>query len=219
MEGFVKTRRQMAGHTDSDMVRNMPRATPKEPILAFKTSKALMAHLAKEPRGSKGFWLKLSKAGAAEPTISKQDAIEAALCHGWIDGQLGKFDEFHFLVRMTPRRPGSRWSAKNRATANKLADEGRLKPAGVAQIEAAKADGRWKAAYASQGRAEPPEDLLAALRANKAALRFFEKLDQANRYSIIYRVGDAKRPETRANRITKFVDMLARGETIHSVKM
>jgi uncharacterized protein YdeI (YjbR/CyaY-like superfamily) len=196
----------------------MPRAPLKEPILTFKTSKALMVHLAKEPRGSKGFWLKLSKAGAPEPTISKQDAIEVALCHGWIDGQLGKLDEFHFLVRMTPRRPGSRWSAKNRATANKLAGEGRLKPAGLAQIEAAKADGRWKAAYAAQGGAEPPEDLLAALSANKAASRFFETLDRSNRYSIIYRVGDAKRPETRAARIIKFVDMLARGETIHPVK-
>jgi len=200
------------------ILRGMPRATLKEPLLAFKTSKALMAHLAKEPSESKGFWLKLSKAGAPEPTISKEDAIEAALCHGWIDGQVGKFDEFYFLVRMTPRRPGSRWSARNRATANKLADEGRLKPAGLAQIEAAKADGRWKAAYASQGHAEPPEDLLAALRANKAALRFFEKLDRANRYSIIYRVSNAKRPETRASRITGFVDMLARGEAIHLVK-
>ena len=200
------------------ILRGMPRATLKEPLLAFKTSKALMAHLAKEPSESKGFWLKLSKAGAPEPTISKEDAIEAALCHGWIDGQVGKFDEFYFLVRMTPRRPGSRWSARNRATANKLADEGRLKPAGLAQIEAAKADGRWKAVYASQGHAEPPEYLLAALRANKAALRFFEKLDRANRYSIIYRVSNAKRPETRASRITRFVDMLARGEAIHPVK-
>ena len=196
----------------------MSRATRKEPILAFKTPKALMAHLAREPRASKGFWLKLSKAGAAEPTISKKDAIEAALCHGWIDGQLGKLDDFYFLVHMTPRRPGSRWSAKNRAIANKLAGEGRLKPAGLAEIETAKADGRLKTAYASQGRAEPPDDLLAALRANKAALRFFEKLDRANRYSIIYRVGAAKRPETRASRITKFIDMLARGETIHPVK-
>jgi len=200
------------------ILRGMPRATLKEPLLAVKTSKALMAHLAKEPSESKGFWLKLSKAGAPEPTISKEDAIEAALCHGWIDGQVGKFDEFYFLVRMTPRRPGSRWSARNRATANKLAGEGRLKPAGLAQIEAAKADGRWKAVYASQGHAEPPEDLLAALRANKAALRFFEKLDRANRYSIIYRVSNAKRPETRASRITRFVDMLARGEAIHPVK-
>ena len=119
---------------------------------------------------------------------------------------------------MTPRRPGSRWSAKNRATAVRLAELGRLLPAGLAEVDAAKADGRWDAAYASQGRAEPPEDFLALLRSNRAALRFFEKLDRANRYAIIYRVGEAKRPETRAKRIAMFVEMLARGETTHPSK-
>jgi uncharacterized protein YdeI (YjbR/CyaY-like superfamily) len=196
----------------------MIRTPVKEPILAFKNSQELQARMSCEPRTSKGFWLKLSKAGAPEATITKDEAIETALCCGWIDGQLAKLDECYFLVRMTPRRPGSRWSARNRAAADRLAELGRLLPAGLAEVDAAKADGRWDAAYASQGGAEPPEDLLASLRSNKAASRFFETLDRANRYAIIYRVGEAKRPETRAKRIAKFVDMLARGETIHPPK-
>ena len=186
-----------------------------EPILAFKTAQELEAYLAAEPRASKGFWLKLSKAGAVEATIDKGEAIEVALCWGWIDGRLDKFDDRHFLVRMTPRRPGSRWSANNREAADRLLAQGRLRSAGRAEVEAAKLDGRWEAAYASQGKAEVPEDLAAALAAHEAARRFFETLDRANRYSIIYRVNDAKRLETRARRIAQFVEMLARGETIH----
>jgi uncharacterized protein YdeI (YjbR/CyaY-like superfamily) len=186
-----------------------------EPILAFKAAQDLEAHLAGEPRASKGFWLKLSKAGAVEATINKRDAIEVALCWGWIDGQLDRFDDQYFLVRMTPRRPGSRWSAKNREAADRLLVQGRLQSPGLAEVEAAKSDGRWEAAYASQGKAEVPEDLAAALASHETAKRFFETLDRANRYSIIYRVNDAKRPENRAQRIAQFVEMLARGETIH----
>jgi uncharacterized protein YdeI (YjbR/CyaY-like superfamily) len=110
--------------------------------------------MAGQPKGSKGFWLKLSKIGAPEANISKEDAIEAALCCGWIDGQLAKYDDHYFLVRMTPRRPDSRWSAKNRATVERLARDRRLAPAGLAEVEAAKDDGRWAAAYLSQGKAE-----------------------------------------------------------------
>jgi uncharacterized protein YdeI (YjbR/CyaY-like superfamily) len=186
-----------------------------EPTLAFKTAQDLEAYLAGESRASKGFWLKLSKAGAVEATINKGDAIEAALCWGWIDGQLDKFDDQHFLVRMTPRRPGSRWSAKNREAADRLLRQGRLQAPGLAEVEAAKSDGRWEAAYASQGKAEVPKDLAAVLGSRETAKRFFEGLDRANRYSIIYRVNAAKRPETRAQRIAQFVEMLARGETIH----
>ena len=172
--------------------------------------------MAGEPPASKGFWLKLSKTGAPEPTMDKAAAVEAALCCGWIDGQLDKFDEHHYLVRMTPRRPGSRWSAKNRETAERLARAGRLKPAGLAQVEAARQDGRWAAAYESQAKAQAPQDLLEALASNKAADRFFETLDRANRYAIIYRVNDAKRPQTRSKRIAQYVEMLARGEAIHA---
>jgi uncharacterized protein YdeI (YjbR/CyaY-like superfamily) len=189
-----------------------------EPILTFTTVEDIEAHMSSEPADSKGFWLKLSKIGASEISISKEDAIEAALCCGWIDGQLAKFDDHYFLVRMTPRRPRSRWSAKNRATADRLAKQGRLRPAGLAEVEAAKNDGRWAAAYASQGRAEIPQDLEGALASNDAARQFFDALDRANRYAIIYRVNDARRPETRAKRISQFVEMLARGETIHPLK-
>jgi uncharacterized protein YdeI (YjbR/CyaY-like superfamily) len=196
----------------------MPHVAPKEPILEFKSVQELRAYMSGQPQASKGFWLKLPKIGTAEATIGKEDAIEAALCCGWIDGQLAKHDEFYFLVRMTPRRRGSRWSLKNRETADRLAAQGSLVPAGLAEIEAAKADGRWGAAYASQGKAEIPQDLEAALALNEAGKRFFETLDRANRYAIIYRVGEAKRPETRASRIAMFVQMLARGETIHPSK-
>jgi uncharacterized protein YdeI (YjbR/CyaY-like superfamily) len=134
---------------------------------------------------------------------------------GLIDGQLDRFDDQYFLVRMTPRRPGSRWSAKNREAADRLLAQGRLQSHGLAEVEAAKSDGRWEAAYASQGKAEVPADLAAALVSRETVKRFFETLDRANRYSIIYRVNDAKRSETRAQRIAQFVEMLARGETIH----
>jgi uncharacterized protein YdeI (YjbR/CyaY-like superfamily) len=151
-------------------------------------------------------------------TVSKEEAIEAALCCGWIDGQIAKLDEHYFLVRMTPRRAGSRWSAKNRDTAIRLAREGRLNSRGLEQIEQAKADGRWESAYQSQGKAEPPSDLVKALERNHRAKRNFETLDRANRYAVIYRVNDAKRPDTRSKRIAQYVEMLARGETIHSRK-
>src|SRR5258708_5307014 len=182
----------------------------KAPILSFTDVVAIEAYMSGEPTQSTGFWLKLSKIGAPEATISKDEAIEAALCCGWIDGQLAKFDEHHFLIRMTPRRSGSRWSAKNRGTAERLAREGRLKAAGLGQIAQAKADGRWDAAYQSQGKAEVPSDLLAALARNAKAARSFETLDRANRYAMIYRVNDAKRRETRSKRIAQYVDMLAR---------
>jgi uncharacterized protein YdeI (YjbR/CyaY-like superfamily) len=159
--------------------------------------------------------LKFSKAGALRPTLSKAEAVEAALCHGWIDGQLAKFDEHYFLVRFTPRRRGSGWSAINRDAAQRLTEAGRMSDAGRREVDAAKADGRWDAAYASQRCAEPPPDLREALAANPTAERIFSALDAANRYAVIYRVQDAKKPETRARRIARYVDMLARGETIH----
>ena len=189
-----------------------------QPVLTFTTVHDLEAYLSSEPADSRGFWLRVSKIGAPETTIGKAEAIEAALCCGWIDGQLGKLDDHYFLIRMTPRRPRSRWSANNRATAERLALHGRLRPTGLAQIEAAKNDGRWAAAYASQGKAEIPQDLEAALAVDEAAKRFFETLDRANRFAVIYRVNDAKRPEMRAKRIAQYVGMLARGETIHPSK-
>ena len=190
----------------------------KEPILAFTAAKEIEAYMSGPAADAKGFWLKLAKASAPEKTISKDEAIEAALCCGWIDGQLDRFDEHYFLVRMTPRRPGSRWSAKNCATAERLARAGRIAAAGLTEIKAAKSDGRWDAAYKSSRTAEVPDDLASALAQDRAARRFFATLDSANRFAIIYRVNDAKRAETRARRIAQYVEMCARGETIHPAK-
>lgn len=190
--------------------------TGKElPIIAFDDLDSWDTWLRSHGAASSGMRLKFAKSGAPRPTISKAEAIEAALCHGWIDGQLGKFDDAYFLTRFTPRRPGSRWSAINRGTAERLMREGRMAAAGLAEVERAKATGRWDTAYAPQSEAQPPSDLIAALDASPAAKRMFDGLDGANRYAVIYRVQDVKKPETRARKIAAYVEMLARGETIH----
>jgi uncharacterized protein YdeI (YjbR/CyaY-like superfamily) len=140
------------------------------------------------------------------------------LAHGWIDGQIGALDAHWFLTRFTPRTARSKWSKINRTTAERLIRERRMRPAGLREVERAKVDGRWEAAYESQRTATVPKDLQAALNANPQAKKFFTKLDCANRYAVLYRVGEAKRPETRAARIAKFVTMLARGKRIHEPK-
>lgn len=185
------------------------------PIRAFADIAAWAAWLAAEPRNSAGVWLKLAKRSAGIASVSKAEAIDAALCHGWIDGQLNPFDKDCWLIRFTPRKPRSKWSANNRKRAEELAAAGCVAAAGLAEIEAARVDGRWDAAYASQGKAEVPDDLAAALAGEPAARAFFDTLTGANRYAILYRIHDAKRPETRAARIAKFVAMCARGETLH----
>ncbi len=185
------------------------------PILSFANLAAWDAWLAAQPRDSKGLWLKLAKAGNAGSALTKPQAIDAALCHGWIDGQLGSFDEAWFLTRFTPRKATSKWSENNRKRVGELAAEGRVVAAGQAEIDAAKADGRWDAAYAPASSAAEPDDLRAALDADPAARAFFDTLTGANRYAILYRVQTAKKPETRAARIAKFVAMCAAGETIH----
>jgi len=185
------------------------------PIIGFEEAEAFDTWLAAEPRDSKGLWLKLAKKGAAVASLSKADAIDAALCHGWIDGQLDRYDEAHWLVRFTPRKRASKWSEINRSRALELIAQGRMHPAGLAEIEAAKADGRWDAAYAPASKAQVPPDLQAALDASPEAASFFATLKGANRYAILYRIGTAKREETRARRIADFVAMLERGETVH----
>jgi uncharacterized protein YdeI (YjbR/CyaY-like superfamily) len=188
------------------------------PVLAFKSLRAWEDWLAAQPAGSPGVWLKLAKKSAGVPSVTRQEAIDGALCHGWIDGQLDKFDADWWLVRFTPRKPNGKWSQKNRDRALELIKLKRIKPAGLGVIEQAKADGRWDQAYASQGAARIPDDLDAALAKNKKAMTFFTTLDSANRYSILHRVATAKKPETRARRIETFVAMLSRGETIHPRK-
>jgi uncharacterized protein YdeI (YjbR/CyaY-like superfamily) len=185
------------------------------PILAFADARAFDAWLESQGATAPGLWLKLAKKGAPEPTLTRSEAIDAALCHGWIDGQLDAYDDHYWLIRFTPRKPRSKWSELNRRRATELLAEGRMRPAGLAQIETAKTDGRWDVAYAPASRAEPPPDLVAALDANPKAAAFFATLTGANRYAILYRIGAVKTPEARARKIAQFVAMLERGETLH----
>ena len=164
---------------------------------------------------SSGVWLALAKKGAGVSGLIYAEALDGAICFGWIDGQKAALDERLWLQRFTPRRPRGRWSQINRARADELAAAGRMRPAGAAQVEQAKLDGRWEAAYAGQRTAVVPEDLTAGLAANPAAQEFFATLDSANRYAILYRIDEAKRPLTRARRIERYVAMLAVRETIH----
>jgi uncharacterized protein YdeI (YjbR/CyaY-like superfamily) len=185
------------------------------PIIGFQEAAVFDAWLAAEPRTSNGIWLKLAKKGAKVASLSKAEAIDAALCHGWIDGQLDKYDEAYWLIRFTPRKRSSKWSEINRTRAAELIAQGRMHPSGLAEVDAAKADGRWEAAYAPASTAQVPPDLQAALDASPRAAAFFATLKGANRYAVLYRVGTAKKPETRAKRIAEFVAMLQRGETVH----
>jgi uncharacterized protein YdeI (YjbR/CyaY-like superfamily) len=196
----------------------MAQRKAKLPILSFSSAAQWERWLAVEPRSSPGLWLKFAKKGAAKPTLSRQEAIDGALCHGWIDGQLDAFDEEYFLVRFTPRRAGGKWSEKNRQRAEGLIAEGRMASSGLAEIAAAKADGRWAAAYPPQSRAVVPDDLMKALDAAPAARDFFARLSSANRYAILYRLHAVKGETARAGRIEQFVAMLRRGETIHPQK-
>jgi len=162
-----------------------------------------------------GLWLKLAKKESGIATITYAQALDEALCYGWIDGQKDGFDETWWLQKFTPRRPRSRWSKVNTEKVLALIEAGRMQPAGLREIDAAKADGRWEAAYERQSTAQVPPDLQAAFDANPKAAEFFATLTGANRYAVLYRIHDAKRPQTRADRIAKFVAMLERGETLH----
>ena len=185
------------------------------PVLAFVDGPAFEAWLGAQGRSAPGLWLKLAKKGAPERTLTKSEAIDAALCHGWIDGQLNAYDDQFWLIRFTPRKPRSKWSELNCRRAAELLAEGRMGPAGLAQIELAKTDGRWDAAYAPASKAETPPDLVRALDANPKAADFFATRTGANRYASLYRIGAVKTAEARARKVALFVAMLERGETIH----
>jgi uncharacterized protein YdeI (YjbR/CyaY-like superfamily) len=185
------------------------------PILSFPSQKQWEEWLAEHHSDSKGIWLKIAKKGAETSTVQYPEALDAALCYGWIDGQKGPLDESFWLQKFTPRGPRSKWSKVNRDKATKLIESGRMKPAGHAEVERAKADGRWEAAYDAQSKATVPEDLQRELDANPDAAAFFATLESYNRYAILYRIQDAKKPETRAKRIEKFIGMLKRGEKVH----
>jgi uncharacterized protein YdeI (YjbR/CyaY-like superfamily) len=164
---------------------------------------------------SAGVRLAIPKKGTGGPGPSAAEALDAALCFGWIDSRIDRLDEVHYTVTYTPRGARSVWSRINREHIERLTAAGRMRPAGLAHVDAAKADGRWAAAYASQSAARAPEDLAAALAARPAAREAFERLDAANRYAILWRVEQAKRAETRAARIELFTGMLERGEVLH----
>jgi uncharacterized protein YdeI (YjbR/CyaY-like superfamily) len=185
------------------------------PILQFNNQAAWSKWLAANHAKFDGVWLKLAKKASGIRTVTYAEAIEEALCYGWIDGLLRRHDESFYLQRFTPRRARSSWSQINRQKVERLIAEGRMKPAGLEQVESAKADGRWDAAYPPQSTATVPDDLRQALDQNPAANAFFETLTSQNRYAILFRVRDAKRPETRAKRIAEYVAMLADGRTVH----
>lgn len=163
-----------------------------------------------------GVWLVLAKKGTDDPTsLTYDQALDEALCHGWIDGQVRARDETTFCQRFTPRRSKSQWSKRNVAIVQRLVTEGRMHASGLAAVERAQADGRWDAAYAGQATMAVPADLRAALAAEPRAQAMFDILTSQNRYAVLYRIGNAKRADTRARRIDQFVAMLARGETVH----
>jgi uncharacterized protein YdeI (YjbR/CyaY-like superfamily) len=185
------------------------------PIMQHEHRAAWAAWLAEHHDNSPGVWLKLAKKASAATTVNHAQALEEALRFGWIDGQTRPHDGDFWLQRFTPRRKRSRWSKINREKAEQLIAAGSMEPAGLTQVEAARADGRWDAAYEPQSTATVPEDLQRALDSNPRAKEFFETLTGANRYAILYRVQDAKRPETRAKRIAQYVTMCAEHRTLH----
>ncbi|MBV9451028.1 MAG: YdeI/OmpD-associated family protein [Streptosporangiaceae bacterium] len=185
------------------------------PVVSFGSPRDWEDWLEANHSSSAGVWLKIAKKGAEEPTVSYPEALEVALCFGWIDGQKGALDDTHWLQRFTPRRARSKWSRINRDKAEALIADRRMRSAGLREVELAKADGRWDAAYEGQRTSTVPPDLAAALDENDEARAFFATLSSANRYAILYRVSDAKRPETRARRIATFITMLAEHKTIH----
>ncbi|WP_228637638.1 YdeI family protein [Microtetraspora sp. AC03309] len=185
------------------------------PVIEFPSGDAFEEWLEQEHDRSDGLWVKIAKKDSGIATVSYGEALDVALCFGWIDGQKAAFDETHWLQRFTPRRARSRWSKINCDRVVGLAELGLVRPAGLREIERARADGRWDAAYVSQRTATVPDDLRVALDASPAAAEFFATLDSRNRYAVLHRVGDAKKPETRARRIAKFVAMLAEQQKIY----
>ena len=186
------------------------------PELIVRDAAAWREWLANHHADPTGVWLVLAKKGTEKPTsLTYDQALEEALCHGWIDGQAGRRDEATYRQRFTPRRRRSAWSKRNTGIAERLIAEDRMHPAGHAEVERAKADGRWEAAYAGPARMEVPADLAEALAAEPKAQAMFEGLNGQNRYAILYRIATAKRAETRARKIEQFVAMLSRGETVH----
>lgn len=203
------THRSSAAYTGA-----MNDANPLQ-TLAFATQEEWEAWLEAHHADIAGLWLKIAKSGAGTRSVSYAEALEGALCYGWIDGQKAALDDYYWLQKFTPRRPKSVWSKINRQKAEALVAAGRMRPSGLRQVDLAKADGRWKAAYDGQATIAVPPDLRSELDQHTVAAAFFSTLDSRNRYAILYRIQSAKTPETRAARIRKFVEMLSRHEKIY----
>jgi uncharacterized protein YdeI (YjbR/CyaY-like superfamily) len=184
-------------------------------MISFSTSAEFRLWLQKNHDTSSGIWLRIWKIDSEVPTVTYADALDEALCFGWIDGQKKSYDARSWLQKFTPRKSGSRWSKKNTEHVERLVKAKKMTPAGLREVKAAQADGRWKAAYDSFGAAEVPEDFMKELKKNKKAKAFFETLNKTNLYSICYRLQTAKKPETRKKRIETIITMLAKGEKFH----
>ena len=189
--------------------------TENLPTIAFASQQEWEQWLAEHHADAPGVWLKIAKRESGIPSVSYAEALDSALCYGWIDGQKAAYDERYWLQKFTPRRPKSGWSKVNREKATALINAGRMQPEGLRQVEMARADGRWDNAYDSQSKSSVPEDFQRALDNNAQARAFFNTLDSANRYAILYRIQTAKKPETRRARIDKLIAMLAKHEKIH----
>jgi uncharacterized protein YdeI (YjbR/CyaY-like superfamily) len=185
------------------------------PQIPFATAAEWERWLEDNHASARGIWVRIAKKASGIESVRYPDVLDIALCFGWIDGRREALDEMHFLQRFTPRQPRSRWSRINREKVEVLTAGGRMRPAGITEVERAQADGRWDAAYAGQSVSTVPDDLQRALDSSPSAKAFFEQLNSQNRYAILYRLQDAKRPETRARRLAKFVAMLEAGEKIH----
>jgi uncharacterized protein YdeI (YjbR/CyaY-like superfamily) len=183
--------------------------------LTFPTQAKFRAWLEKNHSKEPGLWIRYAKKGSGVKTMVYAEAVEVALCYGWIDGKVRTVDENYYVQRFTPRRKQSKWSRINRDKAEALIAAGRMKPAGLAEVERAKEDGRWDAAYEPAAKMTVPDDLIAALQKKPKALEFFENLNKMNRYAILFQIHDAKKPETRARRIAKFVEMMQKGEKLY----
>ncbi len=183
--------------------------------LHFKTPAAYRRWLDKNHMASEGIWLQIFKKDSGEKSVTYAEALDQALCYGWIDGQKKSFDDLSWLQKFTPRRPKSVWSKINTQHVERLIKSGAMTPAGIKAVEAAKADGRWEAAYAPFRSATPPEDFLKALSKNKKAEAFFKTLNKTNIFSIVYRLESAKKPETRERRMKLILDMMKQGKAFH----
>jgi uncharacterized protein YdeI (YjbR/CyaY-like superfamily) len=188
---------------------------PDPPIVSFVSRNGWEVWLDEHHATSAGVQIKFAKKGSGIESVSHAEALEVALCYGWIDGKAEKFDDDYWLLRFTPRRPKSNWSKVNREKAVELIEKDDMKPAGLREVERAKSDGRWDAAYDAQSKATVPDDLQRELENNHTAREFFAALDRKNRYAILYRIQEAKKPETRARRIEKYVAMLNEEKKIY----